>query len=218
MKLRHIACIVSWALLSLPTLADEVNIADLPASKPVDTKPRLAYGQVLKYGDKLMFAPCRDRSFVFFEDVSADGQVGKALDLIGLAAGKKLYVELLGFVEHDRLKASQVNFAQTDGRCQVPGTSDEAWRASGNEPGWILAAGGERVQFKRQGREEVVLPYAPVLPENGQANYRVSEGGHALILRFEQKLCRDQQANSVFGWTASVTLDGETLQGCAWQR
>ena len=52
-------------------------------------------------GDKLMFAPCRDRSFVFFEDVSADGQVGKALDLIGLAAGKKLYVELLGFVEHD---------------------------------------------------------------------------------------------------------------------
>lgn len=218
MKLRKAACLVSLALLSLSALPDEVNIADLPASKPVDTKPRLAYGQVLKYGDKLMFAPCRDRTFVFFEDVSADGAVGKALDLIGLAAGKKLYVELLGFVEHDRLKASQVNFAQTDGRCQVPGTSGEAWRAAGNEPGWILAAGGDRVQFKRSGRPEVVLPYVPTPAENGMASYRVAADGRALELRFEQKLCRDQQAHSVFGWTAQVTLDGETLQGCAWQR
>lgn len=218
MKLSKAACIVAVAFSSLAAQSEEMSVTDLPASKPVDTKPRLAYGQVLKYGDKLMFAPCRDRSFVFFEDVSDDGLVGKALDQLGLSAGKKLYVELLGFVENNRLKASQINFAQTEGRCQVPGTSEEAWRAAGNEPGWILAAGGERVQFKRQGRPEIVLPYAPTIPENGMASYRIEEGGHSLALGLEQKLCRDPLTQSIFGWTATLTVDGEALKGCAWQR
>ena len=26
-----------------------------------------------------------------------------------------------------------------------PSTKEEAWRASGNEPGWVLAAGGQMV-------------------------------------------------------------------------
>jgi putative lipoprotein len=218
MKLRKAACILALAFSSLAAQSEELNVADLPASKPADTKPRLAYGQLLKYGDRLMFAPCRGRTFVFFDDVSADGLVSKALDTVGMAAGKKLYVELLGFIENDRLKASQLNFAQTDGRCQVPGTAEEAWRASGNEPGWILAAGGEQIQFKRQGRPEIVLPFAATVPENGVASYRVSEGGHSLTLSFEQRLCHDTLANSVFGWTAAVTVDGETVKGCAWQR
>jgi len=218
MSFRKVACLAVLVLSSLGIQAEEMNVADLPESKPADTKPKLAYGQVLKYGDKLMFAPCRDRSFVFFEDVSVDGQVGKALDLVGLSAGKKLYVELLGFVENDRLKASQVNFAQTDGRCQTPGTAEEAWRAAGNEPGWILAAGHESIQLKRHGQPELVFPYTPAMPDSGIASYRVAHEGHALTLRFEQKLCRDPLASSIFGWTATLSLDGETLTGCAWQR
>lgn len=218
MTIRKVACTVALLLSSLPLQAEEMNVADLPASKPADTKPRMAYGQVLKYGDKLMFAPCRDRSFVFFEDVTADGSVGKALDSVGLSAGRKLYAELLGYVENDRLKASQVNFAQTDGRCQTPGTAEEAWRAAGNEPGWILAASQESIQFKRHGQPELVFPYAATPIKDGAVSYRIAHEGHTLVLRFEQTLCRDAQSSSVFGWTASVGIDGETLRGCAWQR
>lgn len=218
MKIRPVACVILLSLLGAVAQAEDLKIADLPESKPVDTKPRLAYGQVIKYGSKVMFAPCRDRSFTQLEDVSDDGQVTRALDMLGLSAGQKLYVELLGFVEGTALKASQVNFAQTDGRCRLPGGQDEAWRASGNEPGWILAAGGERMQLKRNGKPEVVLPYAPFKNENGVATYEAVQDNQKLGLRFEHRLCRDALAKSVFGWTATVTLDGEVLQGCAWQR
>ena len=39
-----------------------------------------------------------------------------------------------------------------------------------------------------------------------------------LQLRFERGLCRDTMADTVFGWSAQVTLNGEALKGCAWQR
>lgn len=206
------------ALSALPALGEEMNIADLPAGKPADTTPRLAYGQMIQHGKKRMFAPCRDRSFYEFEDVSVNGELGKALDRVGLSAGRKLYVELLAYVDAGRLKASALNLAQAEGRCQVPGGREEAWRASGNEPGWILAAGGEWVQVKRFGQPELAVPYTPFNEEGGVARFESVGEGQRLSLRFEPTLCSDTMADAVFGWTASLTLNGETLRGCAWRR
>lgn len=201
-----------------PTFGEEPNIADLPAGKPADTTPRLAYGQMVQYGGKRMFAPCRDRSFYEFDDISIDGELGKTLDRVGLSAGRKIYVELIAYVEAGRLKASGLNLAHAEGRCQVPGGRDEAWRASGNEPGWILAAGSEWVQLKRFGQPEVTVPYAPFKQENEIASFDSRHGGQQLSIRFEHRTCTDSMADAVFGWTANLTLNGETLRGCAWQR
>lgn len=153
MKIVQAACVISLALLTSAVQSEELSISDLPPTRTFDSTPKLAFGQVIRYGNKTVFSPCRDPSFTNFEDASSDGRIGKALDKLGLSAGKKLYVEVLGIREGDALKATDMNFAQTDGRCQM-----------------------------------------------------------------QRQLCYDTMADAVFGWTASVTANGETLKGCAWQR
>ncbi len=210
MKIRHSTFALAAALLACSLHAEE--------AKPVDTTPKLAYGLMLKQGEKIVFAPCRDRSYAIMEDVSKDQSVTAALNLVGLAAGKKLYVELLGIVENGLLKVSTFNMAQTEGRCQLPGTKEEAWRASGNEPGWLLAAGGERVTFKLPGQATINFPYTPFKREGKLALFTAASASGKLAVRLENTLCRDSMANAVFNWTANVTVNGQTYQGCAWER
>jgi putative lipoprotein len=46
------------------------GVASAQTTPPVvDTTPKLAFGQMMKSGDRLVFAPCRDRSYATFEDV-----------------------------------------------------------------------------------------------------------------------------------------------------
>lgn len=201
---------LSLALLPLASHAE--------GGRPADTTPKLAFGQMVKYGDKLVFSPCRDQSYTQLEDVSGDGRVRKALDLVGLAAGQKVYAEVLGVNEGGFLQASQINLARTDGRCQLPGGREEHWRAAGAQAAWILAFGAEVVQFKAAGQPEVDLPAGKVAIDKGVATYAVANDKHQLALRFEQALCRDPAGKAVYGWTATVHLDGKTFTGCAWQR
>jgi hypothetical protein len=101
------------------------------------------------------------RRIALMQDVSTEQFVTKALNMVGLESGKKLYAELLGIIEGGTLKASGINMAKAEGRCQLPGTKEEAWRASGNEPGWVLAAGGQMVSFKQFEKPGINLPYTP---------------------------------------------------------
>jgi putative lipoprotein len=197
------------------------GVASAQTTPPVvDTTPKLAFGQMMKSGDKLVFAPCRDRSYATFEDVSNGQQVTKALNQVGLSAGKKLYVEVLGILENSLLKASDINMARSEGRCQLPGGQEEVWRAAGNEPGWALVASpaNEMVMLKRMGKPDVSVPYAAFKTEAGVAQFEASKDNQKLAVRFEHKQCRDTMADIVYGWTATVTLNGQVLKGCAWQR
>lgn len=207
-----LAALFSVAAHAAPA-APAVPAAD-SAPKP-DATPRLAYGFLMKHGEKLVFAPCRDRSYALLEDVSADRQVTRGLEMAGLADGRKYYVEVLGVADGNALRASELNLARAEGRCQKPGGSDEAWLASGNEPGWALAAGGEKVTLQRQGGKEVSVPYRIFERQGDIAQFSGEGPGGRLELRFEHKLCRDSMADAVFGWTATVRVDGQTLQGCA---
>lgn len=181
--------------------------------------PKLASGLLMKQGDKLVFAPCRDRSYAIVDDISPNAEVTGALKRIGLEAGKKLYVELFAVIEGMDLKASGLNFARPEGRCQPPGSQDEAWQAAGN--GWALAAGGDQVMVKRPGKPDVVVPYAPFKTEGNLTSYEASQAGNKLALRFDRAVCQQQAKGAgdvLLGWTARVTVNGETLKGCAWQR
>jgi len=213
MNLRAVLLVTLGSLIACSALAQ----GQPPAA---DTTPKLAFGQMMKQGDKMVFSPCRERSYATVEDISANRQVSKALGLVGLDAGKKLYVELVGVIEDSILKASDLNMARTEGRCQLPGGEDEAWRAAGNEPGWSLVAGagGAQVTLKRHGQPDVSVPYVAFKAEAGVAQYEASKDSQKLSLRFEKAQCRDTMADSVFGWTATVKLNGQTFKGCAWQR
>jgi putative lipoprotein len=198
------------ALFAVAAQASPVVPAADGAPKP-DTTPRLAYGFLMKHGEKLVFSPCRDRSYALVEDVSVDRQVTRGLEMAGVADGRKYYVELLGVVEGNALRAGELNMARAEGRCQKPGGSDEAWLASGHEPSWTLAAGGEKVTLQRQGGKEISVPYRVFARQGEVAQF----SGEGLELRFERQLCRDTMADAVFGWTATVRVEGQTLRGCA---
>jgi putative lipoprotein len=210
MNARLLAALVP-CLLAGPAFAAD-------AQPPVDTTPRLAFGQMIKQGGKLVFAPCRDRSYAMVEDVSPDGRVMRGLNAVGLESGKKLYVELIGVLENGILKASEFNMARTEGRCQLPGGKEAAWAAGGNEPGWNMQAGGERVLIQRLGKTDVRLPHGEFKREGEVVSYAAAKDGNTLALRFEHKLCLDTMAEAAFGWTAVVTLNGQAYKGCAWQR
>lgn len=187
-------------------------------ARRAENTSKLAYGQLIKHGDKLVFSPCRDRSYAMMEDVSPDRSVTGALKSVGLDAGKKLYVELMAVVDGGMIRASGLNQARTEGRCQQPGGSEESWRAAGNEPGWLLAVGKEVIVVKRQGKADVSVTAVPPRNEGGATHFDTATGGNRLAVNFEKVLCHDTMADSVFGWTATVNLNGQTLKGCAWQR
>ena len=210
MTFRHVLAAVVAAFLASAPHAEPV--------KPGDSTPRLARGQMMKQGDKLIFSPCRDRSYVMLEDVSPDREVTRALDSVGLESGKKLYVELLAVVDGGMIRVSDLNQARTEGRCQQPGGKEESWRAAGNEPGWLLAAGDEAVALKRPGAADLRLPFKVSGNEGGATRIEATGEGNHLAVAFEKRVCHDRMADSVFGWTATVNVNGETLKGCAWQR
>lgn len=183
------------------------------------TGPKLASGLLMKQGGKLVFAPCRDRSYAVMEDASPNGSLTAALNRLGLESGKKLYVEVLGVLEDMNLKASSLNFARADGRCQPPGGKDEAWWAAGD--GWALIAGGDQVLVKQPGKVDVALPYGPFKTVGTLTSYEANRAGNKLALRFERSVCQQHTKESgdvLLGWTATVNVNGETLKGCAWQR
>lgn len=210
MTLRH--------FVALPIIGFLAGALHAEPVKPVDNTPKLAYGQMMKHGDKLLFSPCRDRSYAMLEDVSPDRSVTRALNSVGLESGKKLYVELMAVVEGGMIRASGVNQARTEGRCQQPGGKEESWRAAGNEPGWLLAVGNEVVALKRPGEADLRLPFTPPRAEAGVTRLEAAGDGNRLAVVFEKRLCHDTTADSVFGWTATVNLNGKALKGCAWQR
>ena len=219
MNFQHFLAVLATILFASALHAEE--------AKPVDNTPKLAYGQMLKQGEKLVFSPCRDPSYAMMEDISQDRVVTRALNSVGLDAGKKLYVELIAVSEGGMIKASALNLARTEGRCQQPGGKEESWRAAGNEPGWLLGVGNEVVVIKRQGKPDLRLPFTPLKTEGGVTPQSKSPGGTRLdavdegnrvAITFEKQLCHDTMADSVFGWTATVNLNGQTLKGCAWQR
>lgn len=210
-----LAVLLPFVVEADPALPDSQPAPVVDGAPKPDATPRLAYGFLLKHGGKLVFAPCRDRSYALVEDVSVDRQVTRGLEMAGVADGRKYYVELLGVVDGNALRASELNMARAEGRCQKPGGTDEAWLASGNEPGWALAAGGEKVTLQRQGGKEISVPYQVFERQGAVAQFSGQSVDGRLEVRFEHKLCRDTMADAVFGWTATVRVDGQTLQGCA---
>ena len=108
------------SLLVLSLLAASVFASEQPKTeRPADNTPKLAYGLLMKQGEKVLFSPCRDRSYALVEDVSSDGRVFKGLATVGMDAGKPLYVELIGVVESGVLKASELNQARLASACRA---------------------------------------------------------------------------------------------------
>lgn len=92
------------------------------------------------------------------------------------------------------------------------------YRAIGNEPGWVLEIRNQEtiilITDYGSTRNEFVLPKPEVDKEKRTTRYQVKESGKEMTLTISGEACRDSMSGEEFSSSATVTLDGKTLQGC----
>lgn len=182
---------------------------------PAGEQEKIARGLLLPTAGRLILAPCRERTYVNVEDMTADGQLTSALKALGLAQGKSLYVELLGRPDGGNLQATGINFARVGTGCQPTGGPEERWRATGAT--WSFAAGGELLRLSRDERPELNAKLLEVKADASQGEALLSDVP-GLEVRFERGACQTPGTAVLFGWRAEIRVDGQVLSGCAWRR
>lgn len=84
------------------------------------------------------------------------------------------------------------------------------WRAAGNEPFWMAELTEDGLMIRRPGSEMIGI--SPV---------EIAEGpvfmGPGLMLRFADETCADTMVDTMFGWTAELTLGDDTFLGCGFE-
>ncbi|MBK1691030.1 META domain-containing protein [Ectothiorhodospira mobilis] len=87
------------------------------------------------------------------------------------------------------------------------------YRASGNEPGWHVDVGTQRVQVVTDyGARTRSAPRPPIQIRAG--GYRLDLPGIPAILTLEEALCRDSATGMPHPHRAVLELPGQRLQGC----
>jgi uncharacterized membrane protein len=91
------------------------------------------------------------------------------------------------------------------------------FRAVGNEPGWYLEIGSERIVLVTdygESRYDFPAVEPGVDESNRTAIYETSEGEYRLTVTIEARGCTDAMSGESFGSTVSVLLDDRVLRGC----
>jgi len=87
----------------------------------------------------------------------------------------------------------------------------------GNEPGWQLKLGGERVVFVTDyGNQRFVFGRPKMKEEKAKlmTTYRAAEGGHRIDVVLRGTECADSMSGEKFETTVLVVFDGKPLPGC----
>lgn len=212
--------------------ADQVA-PSLPELPPVQAKEGVSRGLLMQYQGKMIFSPCRERTYVQLEDLSENQRVSESLKQFGLADNRPLYVEFVGLAERGTLKAKWLNFVGRQANCQATANLGEQWRALGS--GWSLRVGsagvgdgvsGVSARLDVDGKAPV--EHSPVkVTLTGQDKAQRAElslDGAAqprVLWSFERQFCRLPNVDALFGWQAvsgnSTDSAQPVLQGCAWQ-
>lgn len=113
-----------------------------------------------------------------------------------------------------RLEARPANAAAETGDAE-PLSADVAWRARGNEPFWMAEVRSDRIVVVRPAVDTVSVPPVEPVAEGQARRWRAETEAHELDLVLSEEPCVDSMSGSRFGYTATLTLDGEELRGCA---
>ncbi len=212
MKFRKLLPLLAAFILPMAAVAVE------PA--PAVSEEKIAKGLLLQHEGRKIFSPCRHRSYYKLEDVSPNADVSAQLVKLGLVDGKNLYVEFLSVIEQDQLQAKHINLARAEARCHEAGGPDEIWRAAGQAnqgSAWQLVVAADELLLTRPGKPELKLAYKSHQEGSGAVVLTTSDKPEA-AWRIQRQYCQDQASGTLYGWQAELTVDGEVLKGCAWQR
>lgn len=207
MKKSPLLPLLLAGLLSAPGLRAE----DLPPPPAPAPEKGIARGLMLAHGDRLIFSPCRDRSYLAVEDASPGGEVVATLKQLGLADGRPLYVELVGESTQDRLQASALNFAHTDARCHAPRQTAGHWRAAGKT--WQLTTTGDKLRLAQGGGTDQETGFTEKQADPSTARLQAGDA----TWEFRKRPCLQSEDGFASGWTAEGRSASQTWRGCAWR-
>ncbi|MGE0080538.1 MAG: hypothetical protein AB7U81_04515 [Thiohalomonadaceae bacterium] len=201
---------LSAALALLGTLATPTLYAT------EQTAPEaLARGLMLFHEGRMIFSPCRERSYVEVEDVSPGAAVSAALRKIGLAADKPLYTELFGEAAGGMLRVSAINFAHGEARCGAAVRNGGSWQAVGRDPTWSMSTAGDRMRLHVEGRPAVESSFAEKRGDATPSRLAIETDIGRWELR--RQPCYSSDYRWVSGWSISGNIRNQALRGCAWQ-
>jgi heat shock protein HslJ/uncharacterized lipoprotein YbaY len=112
-------------------------------------------------------------------------------------------------------RATLVLRGQSFPECTRVETEAEAFRATGNEPGWRLEITDAKMTFigdYGQTRIETPTPAAQTTAEFTQ--YATGTGSHELIVRILDRPCSDTMSGMPYPNEVTVMLDGKQFNGC----
>ena len=92
-----------------------------------------------------------------------------------------------------------------------------SYRATGNEPGWVLEIGAGGVAFEYDyGASRVEFPPLEPVVDAGrrETRYAGASRDHAIEVLIEGSDCRDSMSGESFASRVLVTLDGRDFHGC----
>ena len=177
---------------------------------------QIARGLLMQHAGKMIFSPCRERTYVQVEDFSPDQTLSAALLTLGLAENKPLYVEFTGLAEADSLKVTWINFAHTEARCQASAKPDEKWRAIGDAPPWSMRLSERQVRLEQAGQPE--FRQSDVVMDAAPERIGIAVGKeHPEQWLLTRQLCHSEDKAILFGWHAELRRASGILVGCAWQ-
>lgn len=199
------------ALLCLSTL----SLTPACAEENPEGPPPVARGLLLQHADRLIFSPCRERSYVSVVDESPNQAVTTTLQKLGLNAQTPVYVELLGQAESGSLRVTGLNLARLDARCYARQETRGPWQAAGQDPHWRLRTDGHELTLELAGNEPLSSKFTEELT-TPQVSQLKTTNTPALSGEIKAQTCTTT-SGEVTGWTIKARYRGTELNGCAWR-
>ena len=157
-------------------------------SKPVDSNAGLTrlQGELVSDNGQLVFQPCVGQQRYVVSDGASTTLVQDATDM-PVKPGK-LFADIRGsFVsaktpgEQGEVKLQQVyRLERSSAACQDPNFKQQTVHANGNGPAWEVQAGGKGLILKREGQQDLALPY--VEEQIGDSRFSLSTEAKISVL------------------------------------
>jgi uncharacterized membrane protein len=206
------AAIEDTAAATVPPAAATVpGSAPAPAAAPAAPLQRLR-GNAIMGKDGYGVTPCGETRQRI---VDFDAGARALLDQFLAGGAHEFFLDgWAGPGPGDRLTVQRVERLYSEGPGCQEALSGVVFAARGNEPFWSLRAGQDGVRLERPGQAVVSAPF--IAPEQADAgfNYAAQTRAGTLTVLVAPGTCSDGMSDTVYGWTATVTLGEQTYRGC----
>ena len=193
-------------------------------SKPVDSNAGLTrlQGELVSENGQLVFQPCVGQQRYMVSDGASTTLVQDATDM-PVKPGK-LFADIRGsFVsaktpgEQGEVKLQQVyRLERSSAACQDPNFKQQTVHANGNGPAWEVQAGGKGLILKREGQQDLALPYVEEQIGDSRFSLSTEANNQRIELWVAPQRCTDSVNGSVQHLSAELRVNGQVQRGCGY--